>query len=371
MKNISDTTSILKELIKIKSYSGQEEKLAKWIINFAKQNNISYYQVADNVVLIIKNNAKKCLIFDGHMDTVKEGNIASWDYPPFGEGSGTEKDNKIYGLGASDMKGSLACFLTLAKNLNKQKLSIDLFFVFVVQEEITGQGSKDFVKNFTEQHLSNYDQIGVIIGESTDNKILEIGHKGNVFIKIITHGESGHSSKPPEIKTHAIHQMIKVISQMEYFKKNVLSKFNDPILGKSTICLTNIKTPDIAINQIPNQCTSTWDIRTTPKIHFKTKDLVSDLMGSLAQIEYAQIPAPSSLTPKGSYLVKLFQQVLPNIKISCSSASNDSCFFTQAGIETVVFGPGSKKIIHKENEFIEIKNLKKALAIYKKIIEQF
>ena len=241
----------------------------------------------------------------------------------------------------------------------------------MTNEEVDGQGSKEFVADFVKNHAQNYQQIGVIVGEPTDNKKLEIGHKGSVVLNITTSGQSGHSARFSDLKSHAIQQMVQVIELMNQLCQKWESKYQDSQLGSPTVCLTDIKTPTTATNQVPNTCTTTWDIRTTPQLHDVAKDLVSSKLKNLAKIELAANPAPYSLSVPDGYLTNLFQQIVPGVKITASPAGNDSCFFTAQEIEAVVFGPGQKEVIHQENESVELSKLAEAIKIYQQIIEQF
>jgi len=118
---------ILKQLVQIKSYSGREKKLTDFIMDFCQKNSLP----TENIIIKFLVGSKKCLIFNAHLDTVKEGKKSSWTYPPFGKKAGIIKDEKIYGLGASDDKVSIAVFLSLAMEFIKNSPLIDIFFTFV------------------------------------------------------------------------------------------------------------------------------------------------------------------------------------------------------------------------------------------------
>lgn len=362
---------ILKQLVQIESFSGQEEKLADFIMGFCQKNNLPVEKQSENVVIKYLTGSKKCLIFNAHMDTVKPGDVSLWKYPPFGKDGGIVKDGKLYGLGASDDKAGIASFLSLALLLKNKKPPIDIIFTFVTKEEVDGFGTKSFVSFFSEKYLKSYKEIAVIIGEPTNLSSLEIGNRGNYFLKLITHGDSGHGSQPQLIKKHAIEEMIEVIATVKKIGKELETKYKDKILGSPTFALTGIQTQGNSPNKIPDSCYSIWDVRTTPKLHSKLLSIIKKQLKAKATIELVVNPVSYALTSPKEKVISILKSLVPSLNIKISPGSNDTCFFTQIGLPAVTFGPGSKKVIHKENEYVELKNIDKAVEIYHQIINLF
>lgn len=362
---------ILKQLIQIKSYSSQEKELADFIMDFCQKNNMPAENQNGNIIIKYLNNSKKCLIFNAHLDTVKEGNISSWVYPPFGKKAGIINDEKIYGLGASDDKGGIASLLLLALEYKNKKPPIDLFFTFVINEEIDGSGTESFVNYFIDIFAKNYNDVSVIIAEPTNCNSIEIGHRGNVFLKLTTYGNSGHSSNPSNIKIHCIEKMIKIISKIKKLEKELQTFYFDEVLGNPTICLTGFNSSKSSVNKVPPECNTTWDIRTTPLLHDKFLNILEKKLGKNVEIELIGKPASYGLTEKNSKIVKIFKKIVLGLEIKISPGSNDTLFFSNLGIPAITFGPGNKEAIHKENEYIELKNIGKSVDIYKKIINSY
>lgn len=366
-----NTINLLQQLVKIESYSGQEENLANFIVAWAKDHGLAVDEQNGNVVIKLLNNSPTALIFNAHMDTVKPGNLDLWSVLPNGSGAGVIKNNKLYGLGASDDKAAIASFLAVASELSKSSLPKDVFIVFVTDEEVSGAGSQSFVNYFQNNYADKYKEVSAVIGEPTDLQAIEIGHRGNVFLKIITNGDSGHGSKPKKIKKHSVYENIKVVQKITKLGENLAKKYEDPVLGAPSLCLTGIQSDSSSVNKVPSSCYSTWDIRTTPKLHDRLMHLIQKEVGEAVIVEYISSPAPFGLTSPKSKIVNLFQDLLPNLKTKISPGSNDICFFTQAGIPTVTFGPGKKDVIHKPNEYVEIDKVEKSVSIYKKLVETF
>ena len=362
---------ILKQLIQIKSYSGQEKKLADYIMVFCQKNNIPAENHNGNIIIKYSVCSQKCLIFNAHLDTVKEGDISSWTYPPFGKKAGMIKNGKIYGLGSSDDKGGIASLLLLALEYKNKKPPVDLFFTFVVKEEIDGSGTESFVNYFIDKFAKKYNDVSVVITEPTNCNSIEIGNRGNIFIKIKTTGNSGHSSNPGKIKIHSIEKMIKVISKIKKLEKEIQMFYLDDILGCPTICLTGFNSSKTSVNKVPSDCYTTWDVRTTPLLHDKFMNILKKKLNDDVEIELIGKPINYGLTEKNSKIVNIFKKIVNNLEIKISPGSNDSTFFTSIGIPTVTFGPGNKEAIHKENEYIELKNINKSIDIYKELISNY
>src|SRR3972149_2430501 len=148
------TELILQKLISIKSFSGQEDHIQKVIFGNIKSYKFKPFYVGKNVVVKIKSkNSKSALIFNSHVDTVSAGNLALWNSSPF---LGFINNDKIYGLGASDEKASIAVSLKLIEIFSKEVPDCDLWMTFVVNEEVDGSGTKEFIKWFDKNHKSEY-----------------------------------------------------------------------------------------------------------------------------------------------------------------------------------------------------------------------
>ena len=97
-----DGLTLLKQLIAIRSYSGEEKKLAMFIAGWFRKRKIKANFQRDNLIVFLPgNNSKKAFIFNSHMDTVSAGDRSLWKFDPLVP---TMVKNKLVGLGASDMK---------------------------------------------------------------------------------------------------------------------------------------------------------------------------------------------------------------------------------------------------------------------------
>ncbi len=361
---------ILKKLIQIKSITGGEKGVKDYILNLLVSCGLTPIVFKGNIILVIKGeNQQKCLMFNAHIDTVSCGNISLWNKDPY---LGHESSGKMYGLGASDNKASVASLLILAKQFSVKTPDCDVVLTFTINEEVDGSGTNDTVNYLSSKHLKVYKKISAIVCEPTGLIEIGIAHKGNIFLKITTMGKSGHGSIPIKTEDHSVIKMYKVIQNIEKLSQDWVGKYYDNILGIPTIGLaTSISagqsdTP----NKFPDKCTATFDIRTVPKMHDYAFKQVKKAVGLLGKVEYLFPPVPFAYTNPTSEIVKVFKQA-SKAKIVAFSGSSDMPFFTQKDIPTVIFGPGEASQMHKPNEFCYVSKIDECVLIFKKVIQEF
>ena len=213
---------LTKKLIEIESVSGNETKILEFIADFLQKKSAKVWQNEDFTAGLFKiRNSKdqnlknnRAIILTGHIDTVSAGDLNAWNKSPW---QAIETSEKIIGLGASDMKGGLAAQFIAALDFIKEgnfKSNFDLWLVAVSNEEIDGRGSRNFVKWLNQQSGFNYKEIFGIIAEPTNNKNIEIGHRGNRFLTLKFTGESGHASQQENYQKSALSKASFFLSQI-------------------------------------------------------------------------------------------------------------------------------------------------------------
>lgn len=363
------TLKILQQLIGINSVTGAEGEILEWIKSYLVDLGFNPFFVKGNLVVLIKGKIHdKALIFNAHVDTVPSGDEQFWKIPPF---SGRLKKGKVFGLGASDDKATVATLLLLAKKLIKNKPNCDVWLTFVINEEIDGSGTQQFVSWFSTNHRNKYHEVAAILGEPTGLSKVDIGHKGNIFVKITIFGNSGHGSAPEKIHKHAVLEMYKLAKRIEKLEGKWKQKYQDSILGKPTIgLLTSIQAGDIkSPNKFPDSCTATFDIRTTPRLHnISMKELTAICPD--AKIEFVCEPGLYGYTESEENIAQIMHQS-SQADFGIFEGANDQCFFTKVGIPAVIFGPGETSVMHQPDEYCELKKIEKCLRIYIDTIKNY
>lgn len=369
---------LLEQLIAIKSYSGEEGNLKKFIADWFNQKGIKTISQGDNLLVHIKGkNDKKAFIFNSHMDTVSAGDEALWEYGPWNP---TYVGDKLIGLGASDMKSGLAASMLICEKFAKEKPSIDLWFTFVVKEEQDGSGTMNFATWFKENgHVNHYKEMAGIFTEPTSLSGIDHGHRGNLFIYAKTTGDSGHASRPKMNKTHAVKIMIDFSLALEKevakWQKEYKSEiFDPPTVGLFTSIYAGVRNEGKGLevespNKFPASCKATFDVRTVPGFHEVALEKIT-LLGKKMGVEVGlEFPAaPSGFTDPGDRLVRLAKGILGKAKLSVSQGSADLGFLSELGVKGIILGPGDKSQSHRVNEYCSPEQVEQAVKIYAQIV---
>lgn len=359
------TTEILSELTAILSESGNEKAIADYIEAWlGTHTSHQTMRVGDNVLVYIPGkNQAKCLIFNGHTDTVKIGDRENWQTDPL---KLTEKDGKLYGLGTSDMKGAVAAMMEMTANYSSKKPVCDIYCMFVVEEETTGNGTNDAL-NYLQPHLKKYEDVAAIVGESTAlNAVL--GHRGNAFVRATFQGQGGHASRPPELTSQAIHKALAFTESIKKQQETWSKKYTDPLLGSVNITSTGLEAGTGAMNQIPTSATVILDVRTVPTLHARLKEELTawgDAYG--AKIEIIN-PYPVGFCDPHEKIAQVVMQLARQKDVQVTQGATDQQFFTRANIPAVICGPGEKPTIHAPNEYVKKDLLESCAARYAAIV---
>ena len=211
------------------SVSGQEQAMAELMrermlaLGF---DEVVFDRLGNVIGTIHGKRPGKTILLDGHMDTVDVIDAPQWEHDPFG---GEIADGKIYGRGASDMKGSDCAMITAAARF-AEKTDRDFagrvcVSCTVHEERFEGVSSREITR------LAKPDL--VIIGEATSTTIKR-GQRGRAEVVVETEGVSCHSSNP-EKGVNAVYAMTAVIDEIRKIVPN-----EHPLLGKGILELTDI-----------------------------------------------------------------------------------------------------------------------------------
>lgn len=351
-----NTETILADLIGIQSYSGEEENIAQYIENYCTNKQLTVIRYKGNVLVHIKKNAKKALIFNCHMDTVPLHGKEHWNTNPF---KLSKDEHNYYGLGVSDEKISIAITLAMIDYFKASDIQLDIFLMFVIKEEIDGTGSLIMTNYFKDNY--SFDTTYAIVCEPRNAQFLGIGNKGSIFFELHSTGVSCHASEP-RLGKNAITYLLSRITQINTQVESLFQ--NDEIFSNPTICFPTMIHGGNAVNIIPENARAKGDIRTTPAIHQKIVSFLEDQ----PDITIISEIKPCYQDPNDE-LVAAFNTA-GIIQKTTTNGSNDMIFHTQVGHSTIVFGAGAEEACHIVNEFCPIINVDKTIDIYKKVCEQ-
>ena len=367
--NEQEIISLAQELVKIPSENqpGNEKAIGEYIATWLKNKGLpAQLQEVEkdrfNVISSIKGEGP-ALLLCGHMDTVPVPNPEEWTFDPF---SGEIEDGYLFGRGALDMKGSLACMLTAFVALKEveEELSQDVVFLATVDEEVATKGAKKAMESSDIRRVKQG-----IIAEPTDLNPV-IVQKGHCWLKIKTRGVAAHGAIP-ERGVNAIMKMYPVLSRIQELD---FGKGDHPLVSGTTVNIGLIN-GGVKINMVPDSCETSLDFRFPPGVasesilgkitslleELKSKDEELD-----AKAEIIKCSDPVEVerdAPIVTLLLKAMDKVLGS-----HSEPLGVPYYTDAsalrGIPIVLLGPGEPGYAHQKDERIKISSMLPAAKIY-------
>lgn len=369
-----DAIALTKQLITIPSVSGDEAKILSFVAKWMDQAGFDRVITKERFTAgLIRSKSKasqpagKALLLCGHIDTVPAGDESAWQSNPW---QPRTKGDRLYGLGASDMKSGVAIQMTASQAyLTERRDDLDLWCVAVAHEEVDGAGSADFTKYFAQN--TSYDQVSCIIAEPTDRRI-EIGHRGNRFIELTFERASGHSSQESAYRNSSLPPIVSLLNDLPTIQNKLHHDYHDESLGDPTFTPTRIE-PDGTYpgNKTASASYIAVDIRTTPELD-QAFDSWLDQLASKYHFSwhYATDPVPSALCDKKASILRAMQHILPEASTAVSYGATDQAFFQAIGAQTVIYGPGDFDQAHAINESVSLARIKDTYRVYRQLIRQ-
>lgn len=350
----------------------KEKPLAMWIRDFLFDLGIEaeLHEIEPdraNVVAKIGEGNGRGLLLSGHIDTVLVGDLDLWTVTgPF---EPVVKDGKVYGRGASDMKGPCASIIQAVKEFRKEKLKRQLTLVFTAGEDTGGW----FVSRVLSDGKVTMDDARFgIVAEPSLLRVVRC-HKGYAYATIVIHGKSAHSSRP-ELGINAIMKGMDFLNELARLQEE-LKKSVHPLLGYTTIKPTLIN-GGFKPNIIPDKCEITLNTRIIPghesleTVEGWLNETASKALGGedIIEIKIPRVRVPLNIQ-EDSEVVQLMTGLLGSeaVGVPYFSEAGD---YTGVGIPTVLCGPGSIDQAHTANEFISVDQLKKGVQVFKKVINK-
>ncbi|MBN1155669.1 YgeY family selenium metabolism-linked hydrolase [candidate division KSB1 bacterium] len=247
--------NLLSQLIQIRSYTGEEEKIVRFIRT--KMQEFEFDDVfIDSFGNIIGRIGKGpvTIFYDAHIDTVAVNDADAWPHPPF---AGKMVDGKIYGRGAVDEKPAMAGYLMAGKAIRSYFKDRELpFSLFII-----GSAMEEDVDGYPLFHIIENEKIRpdfVILGEPTNLSIYR-GQRGRMELEIATKGKSAHGAHN-EKGINAVYRMTPIISEIEKLDRRL--PVRDP-LGKGSITVSHIMSQSPSLCSVPDFCKIHIDRRLT------------------------------------------------------------------------------------------------------------
>ena len=319
-----------------------------------------------NLLFLMDKGKEKTVWFVAHMDTVSEGDLSLWKYPPF---QATIDGDKIYGRGTCDNgQGGISSLIALKHFLeHPEELQNNIGVIFVSDEEAGstfGIGHVLQSRKFSKNDKFVVPDFGTPKGDS-----VEIAEKGLIWLKITVLGQQCHASTPDVGKN--AHRLARELESR--LDKDLHSKFNatdsEFTVPKSTFEPTKVEPGTTSINIIPGKESFYFDMRILPRYSidevFKEVEKVTEVFkkefGVDVQLEFINKANPSSNTPEGKEFVQKFIDSIKKIRgieVNRVGIGGGTCgaFFRNKGLDTIVWGT-LDETEHMPNEYAKLSNV--------------
>ncbi|MDQ2809558.1 MAG: M20/M25/M40 family metallo-hydrolase [Chloroflexota bacterium] len=381
----ADMVRFTQSLIATPSLSGDEAAVAALVE--AEMQRLGYDEVwrdkAGNVIGLVRATAQAAgdrprrLMFNTHIDHVDVGDPAKWPYPPYG---GTIADGAIWGRGASDLKGPLACQVYAIAALKQAGVPLpnDCYVSGVVQEEVGGLGARELALTVPTD--------ACILGEPSANRLMH-GHRGRAELTVTFSGRSVHASVPAD-GANPLYALARFLDGLA-----LLPMVEDPAnpgLGLSTVAPTLLYTDQTSSNVTPAEVTQHLDWRNVP---CETLDSITTRVQALAAASLVPgvtalvAPLPRVLTSYTGVTLEVgaispaFSTAPDHALVTGAAAAlsaalgrpvplglwrfaTDGGHFEEAGTPCIGFSPGWEEVIHTVDERISIDLMVEAFAGY-------
>jgi succinyl-diaminopimelate desuccinylase len=366
---------LTKKLISIPSYvdkTTDESIMVRFLYDYLKENlkdteiNLQKVEGQRSNIIVSKGNPK--LLVVGHIDTVQPRN--GWNTDPLRP---IEKDGKILGLGANDMKGSLASFITA---LVENGVPEDFMFLIYIDEEYDFLGMKRFVKEYKNKIKPNF-----VLSIDGGGPNIGYGCKGCIEITFKVLGKTGHAASPLS-GINAIRISTQAVNKLE----EKLNKLGSNELGKSTVNLAylkgglNLDEDEIGKqgNNIADIAEFVIDVRTNGNVD--AKEVINMVIKSIekqnGKVVETKIRHNLSFWKTDQKEINWLKSITKEKYSKCNFELPFGYIDTQMiwemlnKVNCATFGAGPGGNQHASDEWISVNGLTKTKAIYKEILKR-
>lgn len=316
------------------------------------------------------------VVLSGHTDVVPvEGQ--PWDSDPFAV---TTRDGRLYGRGTADMKSFIAVCLAMAPEFLRRGLAEPIHFAFSYDEEVGCIGVRRLLADLATLPIRPR---LCIVGEPTEMRVI-IGHKGKKSLRGHVHGLECHSALAPR-GVNAVEAAAEAVAHLKAMARRLRdsgphdAEFDPPF----TTIHTGVIEGGTALNIVPRYCWFDFEIRNLPG-----DDAEALLAEAKGYVERVLLPEMRAVDPASGFSweevnntpgldmrhddeATRFVAALTGANASGRvSFGTEAGLFQQAGIPTIVCGPGSIDQAHKPNEFISLDQVAQCEAFFFRLMDR-
>ena len=331
---VADLLALAASFVAVPSESLGEARLADLVEQqLSAQPHLDVVRHRDNVVARTTLGKSMRLIVAGHLDTVP----ANDNLEPRIEG------DRLYGLGACDMKGGLAAMFQVA--IDVVDPAVDVTYVFYSAEEIAARHSG--LLQLFEERPDLMEGDAALLGEPT-SAVIEAGCQGTMRAKVTFWGERAHTSRP-WMGRNAIHRLRKVLTALDQYegRRPVI----DGCEYREAIQAVFVE-GGVAGNVVPDSATLTINHRFAPdRTEVEAEAHLRQVVGDCDAFEVTDMSMAAAPSLKHPLLRTLVER--SNLKVRAKLGWTDVARFAAHGVPAANFGSGDPTLAHTKGEFVE------------------
>ncbi len=352
---------LTKTLVEIPSETGKEQVIANWMIEFFDKLGLSDItrlpvdEAGDTVYAVLKGGDGPKMMLNFHIDTFDA--FEGWETPPF---EVVEKGDRIYGLGAHDMKGGTACALAAVEAIVESgiKLGGDLIVSGTSDEEYWSRGAHELIKTGILKDCKY-----CIVPEPADHATILIGQRGRHVFKLRFYGSSVSAAYDEGV--NAVVDASKVVAEFEKHKPDGFGHM--PEYGmRGSLCVTGLHSGGDKI-YVPELAEVTIDRHILPgqTVEEAAKQIRQIILDADIKGRYEltwderPTPAPTSfITPPDSLFVKTAKKNLEaelgqEVRLALArSVADTNHIAVHGGVPTIIIGPSGGNTC-EANEWVD------------------
>ncbi|MES2278008.1 MAG: M20 family metallo-hydrolase [Bacteroidota bacterium] len=334
--------SLLQQLIRIPSFSREEDKTADVIEHFLQQQGVKTQRKLNNIWAYNQHfdAAKPTILLNSHHDTVKPNSGYTRD--PY---DAAIEDGKLFGLGSNDAGGCLvSLIMTFLHFYKQQDLKYNFCLATTAEEEISGVNGLELI-------IPDLGQLEFgIVGEPTQMQ-LAIAERGLMVLDCTAHGKAGHAAR--EEGENAIY---KALADIEWFRSYKFPKESE-VFGpiKMSVTIINAGTQH---NVVPAACVFTVDVRVTDA--YRNEEVLE-----IIRQHVSSDVKPRSIRLKPSSIDKNHPIVQSGINLGRTTyGSPTTSDQSLLDIPSLKVGPGDSARSHTADEFVYVDEIKEGIDLY-------
>ena len=314
--------------------------------------------------------------YAGHLDVVPAGNLKDWTVNPF---KPSIKNGHLIGRGANDMKSSIAAFVTaVSKFIQKNKKFNGSISLLITGDEegVAINGTKKVVEYLKKKKEKiNFCLVGEPTNPNKLGEMIKIGRRGSITGKLTVIGVQGHVAYPNRANNPST-ALVQILKELKGIKFDKGTKDFQP----TNLEITKINIDNSADNVIPGLACASFNIRFNNKHSSNTlKSKINKIVKKICnknkskyKIEYnvsgeAFLTSPNETTYMIQNTIKKITKIKP--RLSTTGGTSDARFIRKISpcLEFGLVG----KTMHKVDEVVALKDLKKLTLIYSNILENY